>query len=188
VTPSQAAATKRPRVAIFLRGINVGAYHRVTMSTVVATLREGGIEVSRTILQSGNLVAETDASAADVTARVRHTLSTRLGFDVPCVTLDRETFLVATDAHPLAQPGRDDRLLTVAFSDPVVDDATFVRSGLEHLGPELVRRGASVIYQWCPTGVSKSVDVVRTIDRVTGGVSTLRNWRTLQLVRGAMVA
>ncbi len=188
MTPSEAAATVRPRVAIFLRGINVGAYHRVTMSTLVEALRGADIDVSRTILQSGNLVADTDASPPDVTTRVRATLLSRLGFDVPCVTFDRETFLVATDAHPLAQPGRDDRLLTVALSDPVVDDATFVGSGLEHLGPELVQRGASVVYQWCPTGVSKAVDVVRTIDRVTGGVSTLRNWRTLQLVRGAMVA
>ena len=57
------------RVAVLLRGVNVGAAARVAMADLRASLEDDGMDVVQTILQSGNVVVEVPAAQAGAAAR-----------------------------------------------------------------------------------------------------------------------
>ncbi len=175
-----------PRVVILLRGINVGAHHRASMAEVAAALEDAGFSDVRTLLQSGNIVARTSLLSTEVSRVASEALGQRLGFSVPAVACAADTFLRVTEQHPLDTPGRDDRLLTVAFSEPAISTDMVAASSLAAASKDEIRAIPPVLYQWCPHGVSNAVNVVLALHRATGGVATLRNWRTLQKIRAVL--
>ena len=71
------------RVAVFLRGLNVGG-HRVKMDHLRDLLVAGGFEGVETLLASGNVVVDPDGAAAvEVESRIEALLRDGLGYAVP---------------------------------------------------------------------------------------------------------
>ena len=67
------------RYAAFLRGINVGGRVTVPMADLRKTFEALGYERVKTLLNSGNVVFEADADAADLTKAIEGQLSEAFG-------------------------------------------------------------------------------------------------------------
>ena len=71
--------------AALLRGINVGAKHRMGMSDLAQALRDAGFSNVRTYIQSGNVLFESDGEEAELRERMERTIERRFGFPVPVI-------------------------------------------------------------------------------------------------------
>ncbi len=68
-----------------LRGINVGAKHRMSMAELTQTLHEAGFANVRTYIQSGNVLFESDGEEAELCERMEQAIFKRFGFSVPVI-------------------------------------------------------------------------------------------------------
>ena len=66
-----------------LRGINLGPTNRVSMPDLRAHLAELGYGEVRTVVQSGNIVLESDADPEQLSADLRGAIADRFSVDTP---------------------------------------------------------------------------------------------------------
>nr|MBA2373710.1 DUF1697 domain-containing protein [Chloroflexota bacterium] len=87
--------------AIFLRGVNVGGI-TIKMADLRTTLEALPIANVRTILASGNVLADSDLSAPKLKETVEAALRKRFGYDawVIVLTTDRVAALVEACPYP----------------------------------------------------------------------------------------
>jgi uncharacterized protein (DUF1697 family) len=167
------------RYALLLRGINVGRAHRIGMADLRALLQAEGHGEVRTLLQSGNVVLDSELPADELALSVERALEQRFGFAVPTVVRSADELLAVVARDPLrgvatertryvvsffagdVPPGLDERLRAV---DPV-DDA-FAVDGRE-------------LYLWCPHGQLQSPLATALGKHRDGPVGTARNWATV---------
>lgn len=71
--------------AALLRGINVGAKHRMSMADLSQTLQEAGYANVRTYIQSGNVLFESDGEEAELREKMEQAIEKRFGFPVPVI-------------------------------------------------------------------------------------------------------
>ena len=75
-----------PTAICFLRGINVGGRNKTKMADLRQLFVSLGFRNSRSILQSGNIVFETDdADLDEIRERIESGIKERFGFDVQAV-------------------------------------------------------------------------------------------------------
>jgi uncharacterized protein (DUF1697 family) len=72
--------------AALLRGINVGAQHRMNMAELRQALEEAGFSNVRTYIQSGNVLFESDGEETELREKMEQAIYERFGFPSP-VTL-----------------------------------------------------------------------------------------------------
>jgi uncharacterized protein (DUF1697 family) len=126
------------RVAL-LRGVNVGGAGKLALAAVRAMLADLGLSESKTCIQSGNAVFDSDLAAEVLEARIRDAVAARFGFAPECFVLDAERIAAALADHPFA--GIDPKLVHLFFlkADPVPDEAALRALALPgdvwHVGP-----------------------------------------------------
>lgn len=174
------------RIAL-LRGINVGGKNRLPMDDLRRIFREAGCDRVETYIQSGNVVFEAGAEAADrVADRVAEAIADEFGHDVPVVTRSRSEFEAVVEDNPFLAAGADPKLLHVAFLAEAPDEGAVEDLDLDRFPPdEFVVRGRDV-FLCCPNGMARTKLTNRYFDSRLGTTSTMRNWRTvLKLVEMA---
>lgn len=151
-----------------LRAINLGARNRVPMGELRAALDAGGYPGARTLLQSGNVVLDTDDAPDTVAADVRAIVAHRFGVDSPAVVRTADEWRDVVEGNPLPVP--EPRWFQVVFfpEPPDVGD-------LDGFGEERAVVRAREIYCWHPAGLHRS-PLGRALDRLGG---TGRNWNTV---------
>ena len=167
-----------PRQVVLLRGINLGASHRVAMPTLRNALAEAGFGGVCSHAQSGNLVLDSDHEGAELAGAVAQVLSDRFGLDVPVVTRTGAELARAIAANPFTdEAARDPRRLQVTFREvdvePEVLDALRARTGTG----ELVAAAGRELYSWHPEGIAGSKLALALTPR--GSSATARNWLTV---------
>lgn len=161
-----------------VRGINVGASTRVAKGDLTAAFADAGFTAVTTLLQSGNVVFDTEkAPTARAAATVEAGIEGRSGVAARVILLTEAAFRAVAAANPLLGEGDDHSKLMVTFLDHAVP-ASVVLPEADAIAPELVRAGDRAVYQWCPLGVSKS-KLKPAFWRSIGEVATGRNWRTV---------
>jgi len=153
-----------------LRGINLGARNRVSMPELRTQLAALGYEDVATVVQSGNIVLGSTATAAQLARDLQRVVSDGFGVDTPVVVRSAAQLAKIVADNPLPVP--DGKRFQVLFfaERPAA-------AGLEDIGEErLVVRGRE-IYCWHPDGLQRS-PLARKLDRVEG-VATARNWNTV---------
>ena len=95
------------RVAVLLRGVNVGRAKRIAMSDFAALLRDLGVTDVRTLLNSGNAVGTTSLTAARLAAAVEEALEERVGFTCDVVARTKEEIAAALAHDPLGEVATD---------------------------------------------------------------------------------
>jgi uncharacterized protein (DUF1697 family) len=168
------------RVALLLRGINVGGRHRVPMAELRALVEEHGYTDVRTHLQSGNLLVDAGPEPADVVAqRLSAALAGRFGFEIPVIARTGAELADVIAADPFATIATDPARYVVTFLEkpPNPDDVDTVRE--KDFAPEqFIVRGREV-YQWYPGGQQDSL-LVKALDKAgVTAAGTARNWRTV---------
>ena len=169
-----------PRLALLLRGINLGRTRRVGMGPLRDLLTARGYDGVRTHLQSGNVVLDADRPAAEVAGDVERAIESEFGFPVPVVVRTGPDLAAVLAADPLAGTWTDPARLLVTFLVEEPDPALV--AALPPAGPADgdYRLLGRELYLWFPDGVSVSPIGKWRWDRLLGVDGTARNWTTVR--------
>lgn len=165
-----------------LRGVNLGAQNKLNMPALRAALAEAGLSDVRTYLQSGNVIADSDATTPEeIAGMVEDVLRSRFDLSVPVIVRTPEQLRRLAKWCP--------------FREEALERPTLVH--LLHLAsrPDPDRVRALTQQSWTPdelavdetdvaikyaTSMHRSRLQYSTIRRRLGVDGTARNWRTLQ--------
>ncbi len=167
-----------PSYAIFLRVINVGGIN-IKMADLRAALQPLPLKNVRTILASGNVLADSDGSAAEFKSSIEAVLRDRFGYDawVIVLTTRRVAELAAACPHPADDPATH-AYVTLA-SDSTALDELHAAVGNDP-NARLVRLGPEAIAWTAPVGGT----LESAMSKLTGSAkyrrtTTTRNLRTM---------
>ena len=171
-----------------LRAVNLAGRNTVRMDALAGLLAELDLQAPRTLLQSGNVVFQSDArSTSALEARIEEAAARRLGVKTELfVRTAREWQAVITDNPFRAEAARDPgHLLVMLLKDAPGRDRVAALQGAI-AGREVVRAGRRHIYVVYPDGVGQSRLTTAVIERALGTRTTGRNWNTVMKL-GALV-
>jgi uncharacterized protein (DUF1697 family) len=163
-----------------LRAVNVGG-RSLKMGELAAFARDLGLEAPRTLLQSGNLVFESDrTAAAELESRLETGAEARFGFQIDFMVRSAAEWRALVAANPFPDAARDDpsHLLAMPLkAAPASGAPAALRDAIK--GPEraeLIGRTAYLVY---PEGIGRSKLTIRVIEKQLGVRGTARNWNTV---------
>ena len=155
------------RVAL-LRGVNVGGTTKVSMSDLRDALTRLGFKNARSLLNSGNLVFESNEAPAKLEAL----LEKRLGIEADVLVRTPQEIAEAVRRNPFTNEAKNDPgRLVVVFTKTPVDAAKLVISG-----PEIAKGKGREIFIYYPDGQGRSK---LAIEKQLGTRVTARNWNTV---------
>ena len=167
------------RYALLLRGINVGKAHRVPMAELRELLSAQGHGEVRTLLQSSNVVLDSDLPAAELVGTVEPALEERFGLAVPVVVRTAEELLAVRARDPLADVATDPTRYVVSFSADAVPAEVEERLRAVDPGDDRYVVDGRELYLGCPHGQLQS-PLGAALAKLRGGpVGTARNWATV---------
>jgi len=166
------------RYVILLRGVNVGGV-TVKMAELRELLTGLGYDDVKTVLASGNALATSTASGAEVKSAVEGALKSRFGYDAVVHVLTSDALRTAFDGYPFER-GRDgwhDYALFV--SDAAVQQAILeLDLDAEH---EQAAGGDGVVYWTVPKGDTLDSELGKAIGKASyRPYVTSRNLNTLE--------
>ncbi len=171
------------RLAVLLRGVNLGGRNRVSMPALREALEEAGFSDVVTYLQSGNVVLTSGKPAKRVASAVERVLADRFDLDIQVLVRTRAQLAAIVERNPLGKIAIDPKRYQVTFleSAPKAEVLRKLNSvaangeRIEHVGREL--------YAWHPSGVGRSKLAVLLAGKGLGMTATARNWRTVTRLR-----
>ncbi len=167
------------RIALLLRGINVGKAKQVGMADLQTLLADAGYEDVRTHLRSGNVVLSTGDTpkvvARDVSARIQ----AHFGFEVGVVVRTAAQLKAAADADPLGTVATNPSRHMVAFLDGAPPATLVAALEAAQAGGEAFAVDGRDIHLWLPDGVTGSPLNKALTPEQAGGIVTVRNWNTV---------
>lgn len=172
--------TQHPTYVALLRGINVGARHRLPMADLTLMFQSCGGCAVRTYIQSGNvLFRATDAEARRVEGAVKAALVERLGNDIPIVLRTGAELARIVSESPFLGSQGDSRSLHVGFLRDRPTSARIADLDPRRSPPDEFAVRGREIYLRLPNGAARTKLTNRYFDRTLGTSSTFRNWRTV---------
>jgi uncharacterized protein (DUF1697 family) len=172
------------RHIVLLRGINLGAAHRVAMKDLRERLAATGYRDVGTLLQSGNVVFAADSDPATLEAELPALLREWFGFDVPVVARSRDELAAVVARDPFAGRSLDPKLYQVSFLSAVPDPARVRELEAAAVLPEELVASGREVYTWHPNGIARSALAKQITAKKLGVEVTARNWRTVTTLLG----
>ena len=170
-----------PIYITLLRGINVGPHKRIKMENLRASFEALGFEQVKTYIQSGNVVFQTGkVSTSRLSKQIEERIRKEFGFPISVVTRTAAEVSLAVDSNPfLKEKGIDPEKLHVTFLSESPKPAALQKlTGLTP-PPDRLHCVGKEIFFYLPNGVSGSVLMRQSVDRILQVVPTTRNWRTV---------
>jgi uncharacterized protein (DUF1697 family) len=164
------------RSVVFLRGINVGAAHRITMADLREVFSSVGHRDVSTFLQSGNVVFSPapGSQPGDITERLEHAFTDRFGFSSAMIIRTHRQLASLPEANPYLVREADPAKVHVAFAATTPTAASIAVATERNAGPEEFTVVGDDIFVWFVNGAG------RTKLRLDVGVPlTFRNWNTV---------
>jgi len=169
-----------------LRGINVGGRARVAMADLRALLEELGFSGVKSLLQSGNLVFESDArQGAEIECLLEAETAKHLGVTVDYFIRSSAEWLQLLARNPFPAEAKRDpaHLVVMCLKDvPKAKDVEALAAAIE--GPETLRAVGKQLYVVYPAGIGTSKLTNAAIERKLGLRGTARNWNTVMKLAG----
>ncbi len=161
-----------------IRGINVGKAKRIAMADLRTLLEELGCSGVKTVLNSGNAVYSTQATAAESAQRIEAEIQKRFHFSAKVMVITAEELRVIIEQNPLAAVADNpSRLLVAVFSEDM-ELSKLQPLAEKDWSPDAFGLGSKAAYLWCPEGVLES-PVPEALGKLVGEKSTTRNWGTM---------
>jgi uncharacterized protein (DUF1697 family) len=172
-----------------LRGVNVGGNNKLPMKDLAGLFVTAGCGDVRTFIQSGNVIFNADADAAEQLAGlITAQIAERFGIRTPIVLRTSEQMRDVVVSNPFLAQGAPEDWLHVMF---LADRPSQLR--VDALDPNRSPTGTFIVrgqdvYLQLPRGVAEGKLTNAYFDSKLATVSTLRNWRTvtklLELMEG----
>jgi uncharacterized protein (DUF1697 family) len=163
-----------------LRAINLAGRNVVSMSGLRDLLTGLGMQDVRTLLQSGNVVFRSRASADALEKKLQAATATQLGVDVEFFVRTPAEWDALIAANPFPEHAERDpgHLLVMLLKDAVSAKAVAALQEAAK-GREVVRAKGRQAYIYYPDGVGRSRLTSSLIEQKLGTRATGRNWNTV---------
>lgn len=164
---------------VFLRGVNVGG-RVIKMAEVKVCFETMGFQDVKTVLQSGNVVFETDGvETAALKSEIEKALTKAFDYPAKVQVLPRERLREIAAACPYADNDDSFHAYVIFLEDGL--DKDLVREKVELTPGEKVQAGEGVVYWRCPRGNTLQSQFGKLLGRAKyRDFNTNRNLRTLQ--------
>jgi uncharacterized protein (DUF1697 family) len=164
-----------------LRGINVGGKKAVAMSALRDLVSDLGFTGVKTLLQSGNLVFESDGQTGDRLENLLETeTSEQLGVSPDYVVRSATEWAKVVAANPFPKEVETDPSHVVVMflkTAPPPKSVHALEASIQ--GSEIVRGRGKQLYIVYPAGIGTSKLTGALIERKLGTRGTARNWNTV---------
>jgi uncharacterized protein (DUF1697 family) len=183
----QRGARRQTYVAL-LRGINLGARNKVSM-TDLRTLVEGlGGEDVSTYVQSGNVVFKSSEGAVDLTRGIEKHIKRDLGLDVTVLVRTKAQLKKMLADNPFVGGGTDPKKLHVTFLADAPDRDRVRKVEAKQFDPDEFQVAGLEIYLHCPAGYGRSKLSNAYFEKQLDVPATTRNWNTVTKLAELMSA
>lgn len=168
------------RYVVLLRGINVGGNKRIKMADLRSALVRAGIDDPSTLLQSGNVVFNSNAPGGTITDIVEATIEGEFGFHCDVIVRTDQDLEAITTKHPFTGDQlTDPRMAHVVFLRGAPDRPGFDELRIANQGPEEMTLDGRELYIHYPDGSGSSRLTGKVIEKCLGTSGTARNWNTV---------
>lgn len=167
------------RYALLLRGVNVGTKNSLPMADLRDLLSKLGCSGTRTYVQSGNAVFETEREAEALTVDVEEALARRMGRPVGTTLRTGSEMAGVVEGNPFAGAATNPAHLCVTFLSVAPTEAELAPLRAQDFGLELFRASGREIYAWHPNGQGRSPLAAAIGKLRLRGTATTRNWNTV---------
>lgn len=172
------------RLALLVRGVNVGGRNRLPMARFGELLAALGAHDVRTYLNSGN--AALAAPRAGLGHRVEQALRAELDLNVRVIVRSAAELAAVVAQNPFPDKENSPKLLHVAFSDAPPSTAALAAVGTQH-GEDRLAAGPGCLYvAYGASPLDSSLGPV--LRRLGSGTATARNWTTVLAMRDLAAA
>ena len=162
-----------------LRGVNVGGRRAVPMAALRDFAAELGLTHPRTLLQSGNLVFQSDAAPDALEARLEAEAERRLGLATQFMVRTAAAWRAIIAANPFLKAAeRDPSHLVIMALKGRPDPAAVEALGAAIPGRETLAAHGRELYIVYPDGIGDSRLTGALIERRLGLAGAARNWNT----------
>lgn len=169
-----------------LRAINVGGRNQIAMSDLRDLLAALGFGGAKSLLQSGNLVFQSDRQTGATLERLLEVeTEKRFGFATDYLVRTAAEWQTLIASNPFPQEAEDDpgHLVVVCLKKaPNAKDVEALQAAIT--GPEKARCDGKQLYVVYPAGIGRSKLTIARIERKLGTRSTGRNWNTVLKLAG----
>jgi len=168
----------------FLRGINVGGHHKVPMVELRTTFEELGLKNIETILNSGNVIFESDNSNLDLLEKeISKKLASKFGFSIPTILRKVEFLNEINSDSPFANITitKDIRLYISFLKNDVSSDLKLPWSSDDKSYQILEKRDDTII-SVLDLSLSNSPKAMTALEKFYGKEITTRNWKTIERI------
>jgi uncharacterized protein (DUF1697 family) len=168
-----------PIFIALLRAVNVSGTGKLPMAELKAACGEVGLARVETYIASGNLVFESDLSAASVKELIAGVLRERFGLAANDPLIRTPAALaVAIEGNPFADAAAErPNLLQLTFLDSAPDEAAAAALAAYH-GPERLHLAGDHLYIDFVEGIARSKLTPAFLAKALRGPATGRNWNT----------
>src|SRR5262245_53671936 len=164
-----------------LRGINVGGRNLVAMSDLRDLLAALGFAGAKSLLQSGNLVFESDRqTGAELERLLEVETAKRLDVTADYLVRSAEEWATLVARNPFLEEAKRDPghlVVLVLKTAPQAKDVKALQADLE--GPESICSEGKHLYVVYPAGIGRSKLTHTRIEKKLGLRGTGRNWNTV---------
>jgi uncharacterized protein (DUF1697 family) len=141
-----------PAFVALVRAVNVGGTGKLPMTVLTRLCCKAGFENVKTYIASGNVVFESEKSAAQIKAALEASLKRYAGKPVGVVVRTGPDMAAVLEANPFRE-APPNRVVAIFLDEPPPPDALDTISGQQD---EKVALGRREIYVWYGDGMGRS--------------------------------
>ena len=173
-----------PIIISLLRGINVGGNKKIKMADLRDLYTSLGFQNTKTVLQSGNAVFETDLTdMAVIKQTISDAIQTTFGFDVQIILRTPNQLEAIVANHPFTDEQLNDPAkISIVYLDSIPDDEALDDLRDSNTGREEINSKGQQLYLFYPDGKGSSKLDNGRIERKLKVKATARNWNTTQKI------
>lgn len=164
-----------------LRAINVAGRNQVAMSELRDLLAGLGFSGAKSLLQSGNLVFESDSrTGASLERLLEAETAKRLEVSADYLVRTAQEWKTIVARNPFADAAkRDPSHLVVMFLKSAPQATAVTALEAANHGPEIIRADGKQLYIVYPAGIGRSKLTSTLIEQKLATRGTGRNWNTI---------
>lgn len=167
-----------PVYIALLRGINVGGV-RIKMADLRDLLDSLGFSDAQTLLQSGNVVFETDIQdQAGLARKLEAGIENVFGYDVAVMLRSADAIKAIFDTYPPAEK-QETKFYHVIFLNKTPAPGAIDSLKAVYDGPESIDLRGDELYVYYSEGAGRSKLTTNLIEKHLGVRGTARNWNTV---------
>ncbi len=169
---------------VLLRGINFGGRNRLLMKDLSKLLANIGCQNIRTYIQSGNVILQSNETAAlKLAANIQKAIATQCGFSPHVLALTKKAYISAIASNPFRTEALENtgKTLHVFFLLQAPQNVPTQKIKDCTHASEKWHLTKNAFYLYTPDGFHRSKIAAR-LEKLLNVSATARNWRTVSRI------